>query len=154
MAKTVRKNFPVTGMGCAACVARVQGTIKNLNGVSECNVSLASNSAQVDYDPGTITAADIKKAVQDRYSLRKIYLYLKKDGSITCGYQNFYQLCKKYIFKNSDLKNVRSDDLILSNESTSNGNQSSQKIKGSLGLPKNSFDNWDGDSRDFMKDLL
>jgi len=45
----------------------------------------------------------IKKAVQDRYSLRKIYLYLKKDGSITCGYQNFYQLCKKYIFKNSDL---------------------------------------------------
>ena len=96
----------------------------------------------------------IKKAVQDRYSLRKIYLYLKKDGSITCGYQNFYQLCKKYIFKNSDLKNVRSDDLILSNESTSNGNQSSQKIKGSLGLPKNSFDNWDGDSRDFMKDLL
>ena len=65
MAKTVRKNFPVTGMGCAACVARVQGTIKNLNGVSECNVSLASNSAQVDYDPGTITAADIKKAVQD-----------------------------------------------------------------------------------------
>ena len=52
-------------MGCAACVARVQGTIKNLNGVSECNVSLASNSAQVDYDPGTITAADIKKAVQD-----------------------------------------------------------------------------------------
>ena len=65
MAKTVRKNFPVTGMGCAACVARVQGTIKNLNGVSECNVSLASNSAQVDYDPGTITASDIKKAVQD-----------------------------------------------------------------------------------------
>ena len=65
MAKTVRGNFPVTGMGCAACVARVQGTIKNLNGVSECNVSLASNSAQVDYDPGTITAADIKKAVQD-----------------------------------------------------------------------------------------
>lgn len=52
-------------MGCAACVAKVQGTIKNLNGVSECNVSLASNSAQVDYDPGTITAADIKKAVQD-----------------------------------------------------------------------------------------
>jgi Cu2+-exporting ATPase len=65
MAKTVRRNFPVTGMGCAACVARVQGTIKNLNGVSECNVSLASNSAQVDYDPKTVTAADIKKAVQD-----------------------------------------------------------------------------------------
>jgi Cu2+-exporting ATPase len=65
MAKTIRRNFPVTGMGCAACVARVQGTIKNLGGVQDCNVSLASNSAQVDYDPKVVTAADIKKAVQD-----------------------------------------------------------------------------------------
>ena len=65
MAKTIRRNFPVQGMGCAACVARVQGTIKNLQGVQECNVSLASNTAQVDFDPKSITAADIKKAVQD-----------------------------------------------------------------------------------------
>ena len=53
------------GMGCAACVARVQGTIRSQKGVSDCNVSLASNSAQVDYDPKVITAADIRKAVQD-----------------------------------------------------------------------------------------
>ena len=65
MSKTVRKNFPVQGMGCAACVARVQNTISGLQGVQECNVSLASNSARVDYDPAAITAADIKKAVQD-----------------------------------------------------------------------------------------
>ena len=65
MAKTVRRNFPVQGMGCSACVARVQSTIKNLQGVHDCNVSLASNSAQVDYDPKSVTAADIKKAVQD-----------------------------------------------------------------------------------------
>ena len=52
-------------MGCAACVARVQGTIRNMQGVQECNVSLASNTAQVDYNPKTVTAADIKKAVQD-----------------------------------------------------------------------------------------
>ena len=65
MSKTIRRNFPVQGMGCAACVARVQGTIRNLQGVQECNVSLASNTAQVDYDPKAVTAADIKKAVQD-----------------------------------------------------------------------------------------
>ncbi len=52
-------------MGCAACVARVQGTIKSLEGVSDCNVSLASNTAQVDFNPKTITPAEIKKAVQD-----------------------------------------------------------------------------------------
>lgn len=65
MSKTIRRNFPVQGMGCAACVARVQGTIKNLQGVQDCNVSLASNTAQVDFDPKAITSADIKKAVQD-----------------------------------------------------------------------------------------
>lgn len=65
MSKTIRKNFPVQGMGCAACVAHVQGAIRNLKGVAECNVSLASNSAQVDYDPQVITPSDIRKAVQE-----------------------------------------------------------------------------------------
>lgn len=65
MSKTVRKTFPVQGMGCAACVARVENTIKGQNGVSACSVSLASNTAQVDYDPGVVTAADLQKAVRD-----------------------------------------------------------------------------------------
>lgn len=65
MSNIIRRNFPVQGMGCAACVARVQNTIKNLGGVSDCNVSLTSNSAQVDYDPKVVTPADIRKAVQD-----------------------------------------------------------------------------------------
>jgi len=58
---TVRKNFPVTGMGCAACVARVQNTLKECKGVQNANVSLASNTAQVDYDSKVIKAADLKK---------------------------------------------------------------------------------------------
>ncbi|MBR4756517.1 MAG: copper-translocating P-type ATPase [Bacteroidales bacterium] len=61
----MRRNFPVQGMGCAACVARVQSTIGSLEGVHSCSVSLASNSAQVDYDPGVITADGIRKAVKD-----------------------------------------------------------------------------------------
>lgn len=52
-------------MGCASCVARVNGTIRNLNGVLDCNVSLASNSAQVDFDSDVISAEDIRKAVQE-----------------------------------------------------------------------------------------
>ncbi len=65
MANIVRKNFPVRGMGCAACVARVQGALGAVDGVSKCSVSLASNSAQVDYDPGIVTPATLKKAVRD-----------------------------------------------------------------------------------------
>ena len=52
-------------MGCSACVARVENTLKQQKGVESASVSLASNSAQVDYDPQVITAADLKKAVQD-----------------------------------------------------------------------------------------
>jgi len=65
MANTIKKNFPVQGLGCAACVARVQKAISAQEGVKECNVSLASNSAQIEYDPKLITAQTIKKAVQD-----------------------------------------------------------------------------------------
>ena len=65
MSKTVRKNFPVQGMGCAACVARVEGALKNRQGVSDVSVSLASNSARVDFDPSICSSADLKKAVQD-----------------------------------------------------------------------------------------
>ena len=52
-------------MGCAACVARVENTLKACKGVSGVNVSLASNSAQVDYDPAVVTPGEMKKAVQD-----------------------------------------------------------------------------------------
>ena len=65
MNKTVKRNFPVVGMGCAACVNRVEGTIKEQPGVVSCAVSLAANSAQVEYDPATVKAADLKKAVQE-----------------------------------------------------------------------------------------
>ena len=65
MAKTIRRNFPVVGLGCAACVNRVEGAIKAQKGVEACSVSLAANNARVDYDPQTVKAAELKKAVQD-----------------------------------------------------------------------------------------
>ncbi len=61
----IRKNFPVKGMGCAACVARVQNAIGRVPGVREASVSLAGNSARVDYDPDITNSAAIQKAVQD-----------------------------------------------------------------------------------------
>ena len=65
MAKTVRKNFSVVGMGCAACVARVEGALKSCKGVTEANVSLASNSARIDFDPQVVTSEQLCKAVAD-----------------------------------------------------------------------------------------
>ena len=65
MSNTVRKNFPVTGMGCAACVARVQEALQQSAGVQEAEVSLASNSARIDYDPALTSPAALRQCVQD-----------------------------------------------------------------------------------------
>ena len=61
---TIKRNFPVEGLGCAACVARVENAIKSVEGVKGCNVSLASNTAQVEYDNSVTGAAALRKAVQ------------------------------------------------------------------------------------------
>ena len=65
MSNTVRKNFPVTGMGCAACVARVQKALQQSAGVHEAEVSLASNSARIDYDPAVTSPSALRQCVQD-----------------------------------------------------------------------------------------
>ena len=62
---TKKRNFPVQGMGCAACVARVESALKNAKGVSGASVSLASNSALVEYDSSVTTPGELRKAVQD-----------------------------------------------------------------------------------------
>ena len=64
MGTVIRKNFPVEGMGCAACVARVENTLKDQEGVSEVAVSLASNMARVDYDPSVVSPEKLREAVQ------------------------------------------------------------------------------------------
>ena len=60
----ISRTFPVQGLGCAACVARVENAIKSVEGVKGCNVSLASNTALVEYDNSVTGAAALKKAVQ------------------------------------------------------------------------------------------
>ncbi len=62
---TKKRNFPVQGMGCAACVARVEGALKSAKGVSSASVSLASNSALVEFDTAVTTPGELRKAVQD-----------------------------------------------------------------------------------------
>ena len=41
------KQFDVTGMSCAACSARVEKAVKEVPGVTECTVSLLTNSMGV-----------------------------------------------------------------------------------------------------------
>jgi Cu+-exporting ATPase len=61
---TKKSIFPVSGMTCASCVARVEEALKSVPGVVIANVNLASEKATVEYLEGT-TAADLRQAVKD-----------------------------------------------------------------------------------------
>ena len=56
------EQYPVTGMSCAACSARVEKAVKAVPGVTSCSVSLLTNSMGVE---GTANASAIVKAVQE-----------------------------------------------------------------------------------------
>ena len=55
------EHYSVTGMSCAACQARVEKAAKSVPGVTDCAVSLLTNSMRVD---GTASSADVIRAVE------------------------------------------------------------------------------------------
>lgn len=55
-------HYDITGMNCAACSARVEKAVKSVDGVTNCNVSLLTNSMTVD---GSALPERIIKAVKD-----------------------------------------------------------------------------------------
>ena len=61
---TRKSIFPVGGMTCASCVARVEQALLSVTGVISANVNLSSEKATVEYIEGT-GIADLKRAVKD-----------------------------------------------------------------------------------------
>ena len=57
--------IPVGGMTCASCVAHVEGALKEVPGVTEVSVNLATEKAVVEYVPGVTSLAELRQAVQD-----------------------------------------------------------------------------------------
>jgi len=56
--------FPVTGMTCAACQARVQRALSAEPGVIDASVNLLTNTAAVRYDPTTVGPQNLIDAVR------------------------------------------------------------------------------------------
>ena len=56
------KQFNVTGMSCAACQARVEKAVSQVSGVTQCAVSLLTNSMGVE---GSASPAEIIRAVEN-----------------------------------------------------------------------------------------
>ncbi|MCX8126219.1 MAG: heavy metal translocating P-type ATPase, partial [Dehalococcoidia bacterium] len=55
----------VSGMTCASCAAHVEKALRGLNGVLSVNVNLATEKATVEFDPGQVSMADFKRAVEE-----------------------------------------------------------------------------------------
>ena len=57
--------LPVSGMTCAACVRKVEKTLRGLPGVEDANVNLSAGKAGVIYDPNQVALPEMEKAITD-----------------------------------------------------------------------------------------
>lgn len=57
--------LPINGMTCASCVSHVESALKELPGTSNILVNLATNKANLSYDPQRVKLDDMRRAVED-----------------------------------------------------------------------------------------
>ena len=67
----ISRVYPVVGMHCAACAARINKVLGKQAGVVECSVNLAANNVSLKYDSTVTTAENLAEAV-DRMGFRLI----------------------------------------------------------------------------------
>ncbi|MDP1715697.1 MAG: heavy metal translocating P-type ATPase [Anaerolineales bacterium] len=77
--------LPISGMTCASCVSHVEGALNELPGVSNVTVNLATNKANLSYDPQRVNLADMWRAVDGvGYAVATAELTLDISG-MTCA---------------------------------------------------------------------
>ncbi len=59
-----KAELTITGMTCAACSARIEKGLKKMDGISDANVNLALERADVVYNPSAVSPADLIKRVE------------------------------------------------------------------------------------------
>jgi Cu2+-exporting ATPase len=64
MSASIKKSFPVTGLGCASCAIHVENELKAHKGVVNAVVNYANSSAQVEFEGSVTNPEDLKSAVQ------------------------------------------------------------------------------------------
>ena len=77
--------LPISGMTCASCVSHVENALKELPGISKIVVNLATNKANLSYDPQRVKLDDMRRAVTDvGYAITTAELTLDVRG-MTCA---------------------------------------------------------------------
>ncbi len=94
--RTKKSIFPVSGMTCASCVARVENALLSLPGVVSANVNLASEKATVEYTDEA-DVAQMRRAVADAgYGLGEEATEI--DAIALASQQEVLNLRNKFIF--------------------------------------------------------
>lgn len=76
--------LPIHGMTCAACITRVENTLRELRGVSAVLVDLEANQVRFAYDPMQVEMGDILDAITSLgYSVATQEIRLQVTG-MTC----------------------------------------------------------------------
>src|SRR4030065_950806 len=71
---------PVEGMTCASCVARVEKSIRKVEGVRNVSVNLATEKAMIEFETGKIDLDKISTTVEDAGYKIDFTSELKKAG--------------------------------------------------------------------------
>ncbi len=61
----IKKTFSIKGMHCASCVLTIENSLKQLDGVSDANVNLATGKAMVTYDSDKVADEKLISAVSN-----------------------------------------------------------------------------------------
>ena len=59
----VKKTYDIKGMHCASCVRLIEKSVGKIDGVTSCNVNLATNKATVEYDSAKVDNEKLESAV-------------------------------------------------------------------------------------------
>ncbi len=80
-----RTKLKITGMTCANCVNTIVKSVGSLEGVSDVDVNLGTETAMVDFDPQKVSITDMEKAVVDAgYGVVSETVVIKV-GGMTCA---------------------------------------------------------------------
>src|SRR4051812_9352213 len=63
--QTDRVDLAISGMSCASCAARVEKALAGVEGVDDCTVNFATETATVHYDPTRVAPPAMRSAVAD-----------------------------------------------------------------------------------------
>ncbi len=60
-----KDTYPVMGMTCAVCVAKIEKVLGKTDGINEASVNFASESVTISYDDDIISLAKIAGIIKD-----------------------------------------------------------------------------------------